>query len=109
MRTASRISLLALVSSAAAIKGFNYGSTFTNGAAKAQSDFEAEFTTAANLEGTDGFTSARLYTMIVCRAVLPLVLHIHVSFSRTRVVAYKTRSRSKPELLAILFQQSRLV
>ncbi|PTB63948.1 glycoside hydrolase family 17 protein, partial [Trichoderma citrinoviride] len=49
----------------AAYQGFNYGSTFTNGQPKAQSDFEAEFKTAAGLDGTDGaFTSARLYTMI---------------------------------------------
>ena len=63
MRTAA--SILALASAASAqIKGFNYGSTFTNGAAKTQADFENEFTTAANLEGTSGFTSARLYTMV---------------------------------------------
>ncbi|ORY63184.1 glycoside hydrolase superfamily, partial [Pseudomassariella vexata] len=56
---------LALASTAsAAIKGFNYGSTFTTGAAKTQSDFETEFTTAQNLAGTSGFTSARLYTMV---------------------------------------------
>ncbi|KAG8669008.1 hypothetical protein FPOAC2_08317 [Fusarium poae] len=49
----------------AAFQGFNYGSTFTDGSAKAQSDFENEFNTAAGLQGTDGaFTSARLYTMI---------------------------------------------
>ncbi|KAI0014373.1 glycoside hydrolase family 17 protein [Xylariaceae sp. FL0662B] len=57
--------LLALAATAsAALKGFNYGSTFTNGAAKMQADYESEFTTAANLEGTSGFTSARLYTMV---------------------------------------------
>jgi len=45
--------------------GFNYGSTFTDGSAKAQSDFEAEFNRAKSLQGTNGeFTSARLYTMI---------------------------------------------
>ncbi|KAH7031093.1 glycoside hydrolase superfamily [Microdochium trichocladiopsis] len=65
MRTATAsASLLALASTAAAIKGFNYGSTFTTGAAKTESDFEAEFRTAAGLDGTSGFTSARLYTMI---------------------------------------------
>ncbi|QIX00265.1 hypothetical protein AMS68_005782 [Peltaster fructicola] len=58
-------SLLALAGSAsAAIQGFNYGSTFTSGAAKAQSDFEAEFSRAQTLQGTSGWTSARLYTMI---------------------------------------------
>ncbi|KAI1210879.1 glycoside hydrolase family 17 protein [Annulohypoxylon truncatum] len=60
----SLTSLLALASTAAAIQGFNYGSTFTNGAAKTQSDFENEFTTAQNLVGTSGWTSARLYTMV---------------------------------------------
>ncbi|KAI1658532.1 glycoside hydrolase family 17 protein [Daldinia decipiens] len=57
-------SLLALASTASAIQGFNYGSTFTTGAAKQQSDFENEFTTAQNLKGTSGWTSARLYTMV---------------------------------------------
>lgn len=62
MKTAG---LLALAGSAsAAIQGFNYGSTFTTGAAKAQSDFEAEFARAQTLQGTSGFSSARLYTMI---------------------------------------------
>ncbi|KAI0549055.1 glycoside hydrolase family 17 protein [Xylaria curta] len=57
--------LSGLVSFVSAAKlGFNYGSTFTTGAAKMQSDFEAEFTTAANLKGTNGWTSARLYTMV---------------------------------------------
>ncbi|KAK5710155.1 hypothetical protein LTR17_019098 [Elasticomyces elasticus] len=45
--------------------GFNTGSTFTDGSAKKQSDFEAEFNRARTLQGTNGqFTSARLYTMI---------------------------------------------
>ncbi|KAI0111920.1 glycoside hydrolase family 17 protein [Daldinia grandis] len=57
-------SVLALASTASAIQGFNYGSTFTTGAAKLQSDFENEFTTAQNLKGTSGWTSARLYTMV---------------------------------------------
>lgn len=51
---------------AAAIKGFNYGSTFNDNSVKVQSDFEAEFKTAAGLVGAEDFTSARLYTMIVC-------------------------------------------
>lgn len=58
-------SILALATTASAIQGFNYGSTFTTGAAKQQSDFENEFTTAQNLKGTSGWTSARLYTMVV--------------------------------------------
>lgn len=57
--------ILALAAGAsAATKGFNYGSTFTTGAAKQQSDFEAEFTAAQKLAGAPGFTSARLYTMV---------------------------------------------
>lgn len=63
----SLLAMAAAVSTAsAAFQGFNYGNVFTNGAAKTQTDFENEFTTAASLEGTDGsFTSARLYTMVV--------------------------------------------
>lgn len=49
---------------AAAIKGFNYGSTFNDNSVKVQSDFESEFKTAAGLVGAEDFTSARLYTMI---------------------------------------------
>ncbi|KAH0532268.1 hypothetical protein TsFJ059_000983 [Trichoderma semiorbis] len=67
MPSSSTLLTLATAISAvnAAYQGFNYGSTFTNGAPKAQTDFEAEFKTAAGLDGTDGaFTSARLYTMI---------------------------------------------
>ncbi|KAK5122455.1 hypothetical protein LTR85_004039 [Meristemomyces frigidus] len=55
----------ALATTQAELIGFNYGSTFSDGSAKAQSDFEAEFTRAQTLQGTNGeFTSARLYTMI---------------------------------------------
>jgi len=66
MRTFTLPSLLALSSSVSATvyKGFNYGSTFTDGTAKAQTDFEEEFNAAKNLVGASGFTSARLYTMI---------------------------------------------
>ncbi|GAO15273.1 uncharacterized protein UV8b_04913 [Ustilaginoidea virens] len=62
----SLVALAAAISGAsAAFQGFNYGSTFTDRSPKVQSDFEAEFKTAAGLEGTNGgFTSARLYTMI---------------------------------------------
>ncbi|KAI1752455.1 glycoside hydrolase family 17 protein [Xylaria castorea] len=63
MHTAALLIGLASIVSATKL-GFNYGSTFTTGAAKMQSDFEAEFTTAANLKGTKGWTSARLYTMV---------------------------------------------
>lgn len=50
----------------ASYAGFNYGSTFTTGAAKVQSDFEAEFKTAQELVSAPTvFNSARLYTMVV--------------------------------------------
>ncbi|RQM08093.1 hypothetical protein DH86_00000532 [Scytalidium sp. 3C] len=67
MRTSTLLSLVASAASASATvyQGFNYGNTFTDGSAKNQADFEAEFKTAKNLVGTNGaFTSARLYTMI---------------------------------------------
>jgi glucan endo-1,3-beta-D-glucosidase len=48
----------------AAIKGFNYGANFGNDQAKKEVDFEYEFSAAKNLPGTNGWTSARLYTMI---------------------------------------------
>jgi glucan endo-1,3-beta-D-glucosidase len=55
----------AVSGAAAAFQGFNYGSTFTDGTPKSQTDFENEFKTAAGLDGTKGgFTSARLYTMV---------------------------------------------
>jgi glucan endo-1,3-beta-D-glucosidase len=70
MRTSTFLSIAAALASsvsATVYQGFNYGSTFTDGSAKTQSDFEAEFKSAKNLVGTSGaFTSARLYTMIVC-------------------------------------------
>lgn len=65
--TMQYLSLLALAGTAIAqdvSKGFNYGNVFTNGAAKQQSDFEAEFNRAQSLPNTSGFSSARLYTMI---------------------------------------------
>ncbi|KAK2595931.1 hypothetical protein QQS21_006526 [Conoideocrella luteorostrata] len=55
----------AITGASAAFQGFNYGDKFTDGRAKVQSDYEAEFKAAAGLEGTNGgFTSGRLYTMI---------------------------------------------
>uniref|UniRef100_L2GBE6 Probable glucan endo-1,3-beta-glucosidase eglC n=1 Tax=Colletotrichum fructicola (strain Nara gc5) TaxID=1213859 RepID=L2GBE6_COLFN len=64
MRTSSLAAVL-YAATASAFQGFNYGSTFTDGSAKTQADFEAEFKAAASLEGTNGaFTSARLYTMV---------------------------------------------
>ncbi|KAJ4362636.1 hypothetical protein N0V95_001441 [Ascochyta clinopodiicola] len=63
--TSSIVASAALLSTAnAAIKGFNYGAQFNNDAAKTLADFEYEFNAAKNLPGTDGWTSARLYTMI---------------------------------------------
>jgi glucan endo-1,3-beta-D-glucosidase len=63
--TSSVIASAALLSTAnAAIKGFNYGANFGNDAAKTVADFEYEFNDAKNLPGTEGWTSARLYTMI---------------------------------------------
>ncbi|KAK3292255.1 glycoside hydrolase family 17 protein [Chaetomium fimeti] len=65
--TLSLAVLTAAVSSARAFhQGFNYGAFFTDNSPKMQSDFEAEFKTAQNLEGAPatGFNSARLYTMI---------------------------------------------
>lgn len=67
MRTTSGLVAFAasLATTSAAYQGFNYGSTFTSGAAKLQADFLSEFQTAQGLAGTNGaFTSARLYTMI---------------------------------------------
>ena len=66
MRVSSTLfAATALLSSAnAAIKGFNYGAQFNNDQAKQQVDFEYEFNAAKQLPGTNGWTSARLYTMI---------------------------------------------
>lgn len=54
--------LLSLVS--AQINGFNYASSKTDGSAKSQADFEAEFAAAKALSGGTAFNSARLYTCI---------------------------------------------
>jgi glucan endo-1,3-beta-D-glucosidase len=67
MRSSLLLALAASISSTLALyQGFNYGSTQTDGSVKAEIDFENEFKTAQNIVGTSGFTSARLYTMIVC-------------------------------------------
>ena len=56
----SLLTILAGASTAlAAVKGFNYAAQEGN-----QAKFEADFKIAANLKGTNGFNSARLYTMI---------------------------------------------
>jgi glucan endo-1,3-beta-D-glucosidase len=83
--------LLALASAASAqVKGFNYGSMFSDDSAKLQADYESDFTTAQNLVGTSGFTSARLYTMIVGRSVELLDLGHRTS------LANAPRPNSKP-------------
>lgn len=66
MRVSSSVLAAAgLLSTAnAAIKGFNYGAQFHDDSPKKQNDFEYEFNAAKQLAGTDGWTSARLYTMI---------------------------------------------
>ncbi|KAJ5407882.1 glucan endo-1-3-beta-glucosidase eglC [Penicillium cosmopolitanum] len=62
------IQLLALALSVASVdaasKGFNYGATKADGSSKYQADFQKDFAAAKVLVGQDGFTSARLYTMI---------------------------------------------
>lgn len=67
MHYSNLIALAASLSLTNAVsQGFNYGSTFTDGSIKQESDFEAEFKAAQALPGTNGgFTSARLYTTIV--------------------------------------------
>ncbi|KAF2028612.1 glycoside hydrolase [Setomelanomma holmii] len=63
--SSSLVAAAGLLSTAnAAIKGFNYGANFGNDQAKTVVDFEYEFNAAKNLPGTNGWTSARLYTMI---------------------------------------------
>jgi glucan endo-1,3-beta-D-glucosidase len=81
MRSASAV-LLALAASlsttSAALQGFNYGATKSDGSYNFQSDYQALFSTAKNLVGTSGFTSARLYTMIVrLDATPPLNVNKH--------------------------------
>lgn len=75
---ANAVALAMAVSPAAAVyKGFNYGSTNDDGSYRDQADFESQFETAAALVGTEGFTSARLYTMVV--RIYLLVVRFDVS------------------------------
>jgi glucan endo-1,3-beta-D-glucosidase len=71
--------LSALCTANAAYQGFNYGAAFHDGSHKMQSDFEAEFKTAQNLNGAPGagFTSSRLYTMIVSAQPRSRRYHYH--------------------------------
>ena len=55
-----------LGTSVAVDKGFNYGATNSDGSCRDESYFQSAFTTAQNLVGNSGFTSARLYTTIQC-------------------------------------------
>lgn len=66
MRTSSLVSLAGALSTtyAQVYQGFNYGSIFTNEVPVTRQDFEDRFNTARQLQGTSGFTSARLFTMI---------------------------------------------
>lgn len=47
-------------------KGFNYGSTNSDGSCRGYQDFVNYFRTAKSLPNQSGFASARLYTMIQC-------------------------------------------
>jgi glucan endo-1,3-beta-D-glucosidase len=71
MRSSNLFALAASLSTSAAVyQGFNYGATKSDGVTfRYQADFQSLFSTAKNLVGTSGFTSARLYTMIVCGCV----------------------------------------
>jgi glucan endo-1,3-beta-D-glucosidase len=66
MRSSTFFAAAASLSTAlATIQGFNYGSTLTDGSAKSEQIFEAEFKAAKALANTNGaFSSARLYTTI---------------------------------------------
>lgn len=62
---ANVLALVASASTALAVsQGFNYGAANSDGSFRFQDDFQREFALAKSLPGTDGFTSARLYTMI---------------------------------------------
>ena len=45
-------------------QGFNYGSTNTDNSPVTEQQYQNDFTTAQNLVGASGFTSARIYTLI---------------------------------------------
>src|ERR1700737_297092 len=65
MFTSHLLALAAAITSVSAVyQGFNYGAVHTDGSAMVKSDYQNLFTTAQNLVGTSGFTSARIYTMI---------------------------------------------
>lgn len=66
MRFSTALGLTASVAGAQAVmQGFNYGATQSDGSTVMEyEDYQSRFARAQNLEGTSGFTSARLYTMI---------------------------------------------
>ena len=66
MLTSTLVALAASLSTVTAqvYKGFNYGSTNTDNSAITESQYQSDFTTAQNVVGASGFTSARLYTCI---------------------------------------------
>lgn len=66
MRSSNVIGLVATFATAygQVYQGFNYGSVFTNNAPVTQQNYVDEFNTAKQLQGTSGFTSARLFTMV---------------------------------------------
>lgn len=73
MRSSNLLALAASLSTAASVyQGFNYGATKEDGVTfRVQSDYQSLFQTAKNLVGTSGFTSARLYTTVVCFITSP--------------------------------------
>lgn len=64
MPTVMSLALASAATVSAVKMGFAYGSTWT-GTPMVQSDYVSAFKVAQNLVGASGFTSARLYTMIV--------------------------------------------
>ncbi|KAL8962220.1 MAG: hypothetical protein Q9183_005187 [Haloplaca sp. 2 TL-2023] len=66
MRSSNILPIAATLATASAqvYQGFNYGSVFTNNAPITRQNYVDLFTTARNLQGTSGFTSARLFTTI---------------------------------------------
>lgn len=53
-----------LATASAAVQGFNYGATKTDGSFMFEADYKEKFSAAKSLPGASGFSSARLYTMI---------------------------------------------
>ncbi|KAI4157364.1 MAG: hypothetical protein LQ342_008337 [Letrouitia transgressa] len=66
MRASPLLAITATISTAYSqiYQGFNYGSVFTDNSPILQQNYQDRFNTAKQLQGTSGFTSARLFTMI---------------------------------------------